>query len=192
MGMWEINRDEWLGIVNSHNSAVLSKSKLFENIPAQSRLHQNDARNPSTLQWPSIWSTVVQEYRAKNLTVPEDEIMAFTGIARAAHNIARQTYFAGLWAEDMPSCLLWRVGYQRHSAVLRRSKDLPSVVRRARCTHCRLLVTILGTHQLPSPCRLGGLQQLSLEQAVLGLPCPRPNGHLWTETKRISSAVSHA
>jgi hypothetical protein len=92
----EINRDKWLGIVNSHNSAILSRSKLFENISAQSRLHQNYARNSSTLQWSSTWSTVVQEYRARILTVLEDGIMVFTGIARAAYNIARQTYFADL------------------------------------------------------------------------------------------------
>jgi hypothetical protein len=132
--MWEcseISRDEWLGTVNFHNGAVLSKSKLFEDMSRQSRLYWNYAQNSSTLQWSSIWSAIVREYRARILTVPEDRIMAFAGIARATHKITRKNYLAGLWAEELPSCLLWRVGYQRRPAVLHRSKDLPTVEERA-------------------------------------------------------------
>lgn len=43
------------------------------------------------------------------MTNSGDRIMAFAGTACAAHNLTNLTYFAGLWAEYLPLCLLWKV-----------------------------------------------------------------------------------
>lgn len=61
------------------------------------------------------WYSVKKVYAACQLTVPGDKLVALSGIARdmkrrmAKFGFNSTEYFAGLWRQDMPRCLLWSV-----------------------------------------------------------------------------------
>lgn len=61
-----------------------------------------------------LWEDLIHEYRSRSLTKPEDRIIAFAGIAPALHNMTRMTYLAGIWGEQLATCLLWRVRDHRY------------------------------------------------------------------------------
>jgi hypothetical protein len=60
-----------------------------------------------------LWEDMVNDYRSKDLTKPNDRIIAFAGIARAFSTRSNWTYVAGLWKEILPLCLLWSVSTRR-------------------------------------------------------------------------------
>lgn len=55
------------------------------------------------LQWPSI----IMDYTRRELTKPEDRMMALAGLADYMEDETTDTYYAGLWYEDINFGLLW-------------------------------------------------------------------------------------
>jgi hypothetical protein len=107
----ETSRDEWLGTVSIDYRNSLPKSQLFKELSLLRLPYSTMTDVLSTSQALGIWFTLIREYRTRILTRPADRIMAFAGIARALHNLTQFTYIAGMWAEYLPYCLLWRVRY---------------------------------------------------------------------------------
>jgi hypothetical protein len=56
------------------------------------------------LEWPSI----VMDYTRRELTKPEDRMMALAGLADYMEEETTDTYYGGLWYEDISFGLLWR------------------------------------------------------------------------------------
>ena len=68
------------------------------------------------------WMLVVEDYCARNLSIPSDKLLAFTALAeRFALEMQGRSniYCAGIWKEDMPMQLLWRTK-TKTSAVTRK------------------------------------------------------------------------
>ncbi|CAM1503337.1 Fc.00g081130.m01.CDS01 [Cosmosporella sp. VM-42] len=55
------------------------------------------------IQWPMI----VMEYSRRNLTQPSDRIAALSGLANYMEECTNDTYFCGMWYEDLRFQLLW-------------------------------------------------------------------------------------
>ncbi|KAH8822012.1 hypothetical protein F5884DRAFT_746295 [Xylogone sp. PMI_703] len=59
-------------------------------------------------EYMTIWRDIVREYSRRNLSRPEDKLPALAGIASKISELSGQTYFAGLWKEQLlPTGLLW-------------------------------------------------------------------------------------
>jgi hypothetical protein len=70
--------------------------------------HQNlDPKDVETIEY-RFWSRVVDIYNQCDLTVQSDKLPALEGLARAIAKANRQTYFAGLWLEDIARGLYWK------------------------------------------------------------------------------------
>jgi hypothetical protein len=110
--MWEcseVSRDEWLGIVGIDHRGSLPKTRLYKELSVLRCPIRSIPDNLSGSHILGVWSSLIQEYRTRNLSEADDRIIAFADIARATQSITRLTYLAGLWAEYMSFCLLWRV-----------------------------------------------------------------------------------
>jgi hypothetical protein len=55
------------------------------------------------------WEKIINHYRSRQLTQARDRLIAFAGIARAAHEMTAMTYLAGLWSERLVESLLWSI-----------------------------------------------------------------------------------
>lgn len=103
--MWECRQvfsDELLGRQIGSHYTYVGKSKLSRSPPPS--IWPQPSWRPAHLQ---AWWDLVENYRGRQLTVPSDRVMAFTGVAKAfalTHNL---TYLAGHWAESIIHCLLW-------------------------------------------------------------------------------------
>jgi hypothetical protein len=64
--------------------------------------------NSETLQRREYWFRMVEDYSNRNLTVETDKLPALAGLAQRENTVRKSSYIAGLWAEDLPSALLWR------------------------------------------------------------------------------------
>ena len=53
------------------------------------------------------WSDVLGFYTRLNLTEEEDRLPALSGVAAVFQRKTNQTYYAGMWKEQMPQNLLW-------------------------------------------------------------------------------------
>ncbi|KAH7399173.1 heterokaryon incompatibility protein-domain-containing protein [Phaeosphaeria sp. MPI-PUGE-AT-0046c] len=102
----EVFADELLG--TAYNFAFRSIGKSHLSISPPPRMHTNPAWVPAHL---NAWRDLVQNYRARRLTVPSDRIMAFAGVAEAFSLTHGLTYVAGAWAESLTYCMLWRSDY---------------------------------------------------------------------------------
>jgi hypothetical protein len=71
------------------------------------------------------WQNTLNEYRSRSLSFPKDRIPAFAGIASACSTLAQVTYLAGLWAESLPTCLLWSLD-RKPPPLVRRENQLPN------------------------------------------------------------------
>ena len=56
------------------------------------------------------WQRLVEWYSSCKLTKEEDKLIAFCGIAKRFHSALGSEYLAGLWRDDLPIELIWRVG----------------------------------------------------------------------------------
>jgi Heterokaryon incompatibility protein (HET) len=54
-----------------------------------------------------FWERVVQTYNICNLTYERDKLPAILGLAREIEVFTRQTYFGGVWLEDIARGLYW-------------------------------------------------------------------------------------
>jgi len=54
-----------------------------------------------------FWERVVQTYNICNLTYEKDKLPAISGLAREIGVFTRQTYFQGVWLEDISRGLYW-------------------------------------------------------------------------------------
>jgi hypothetical protein len=64
----------------------------------------NASNDPSLLR---AWSDVLGFYTRLALTEEEDRLPALAGVAVAIQSKSKQTYYAGMWKEQMPQNLLW-------------------------------------------------------------------------------------
>lgn len=55
------------------------------------------------------WPLAVMDYTRRNLTVATDRVAALCGIADYIESTTTDTYFCGIWYEDMPFQLMWFV-----------------------------------------------------------------------------------
>lgn len=91
--------------------SVLDKSQP---LPADLFRYAVGAEPPPALslqpsQPSSRWHSIVQDYTRGLLTKSGDKLIAMAGIAKAFQLSGQLTYAAGLWEEEMPYSLLWRV-----------------------------------------------------------------------------------
>ncbi|KAI4694302.1 hypothetical protein J4E81_006518 [Alternaria sp. BMP 2799] len=86
----------------------LCKSKYFPpSLSNLSKLSSSDPCAPVLLSFLRNWLSLINEYRARNLSFGKDRIIAIAGIARAFAHLGNLTYLAGLWRECLPVTLLW-------------------------------------------------------------------------------------
>lgn len=55
------------------------------------------------------WHEIVSEYTERDLTVDSNRLVALSGLAAAMQSTTLNTYFCGLWKEDIERELLWQV-----------------------------------------------------------------------------------
>jgi hypothetical protein len=107
-------------------STDLCKSKYF---PASlfhlSKPSSSDPSAPSLLSFLRNWLTLINEYRARNLSFKTDRIIAIAGIARAFAHLGNLTYLAGLWKECLPLTLLWYISH-KSSLLARAHNGIPA------------------------------------------------------------------
>ncbi len=118
--------DELLGPIGDGHGQVIdmkkaqlgqdfSKSKYFP-VSIKAVSGTPSLSDAAVLSFMVDWWEIVNEYRARNLTVVTDRVMAFAGIARAYNRLGNLTYLAGLWKECLPLCLLWCVDLKEAAA----------------------------------------------------------------------------
>ncbi|KAK3906386.1 heterokaryon incompatibility protein-domain-containing protein [Staphylotrichum tortipilum] len=64
------------------------------------------------------WSTALLTYTSSSLTQPRDKLVAISGVARALaaqHSLPEAAYHAGLWQNNLPGDLCWRVPEMRRA-----------------------------------------------------------------------------
>lgn len=120
MSSWEcfdISKDEWLGQVSIDYQNSIPKLRFFD---AMSKIREivGYTFGPGDMSQSLRLSQIfIAEYRSRELTKLEDRIMAFAGTARATHSLTNLTYFAGLWVDYLPLCLLWKVAHPAKSSL---------------------------------------------------------------------------
>ncbi|CAO2655421.1 Nn.00g104850.m01.CDS01 [Neocucurbitaria sp. VM-36] len=134
--MWQCSHmfyDELLGsIADRHESTYenpkkgkdMGKSRYFP-MSIHTLTTAASLSVPSVLSFMKDWQNVINEYRTRRLTYPEDRLVAFAGIARAFQNLGHLTYLAGAWKEVFPLCLLWYVD-KKLAALVRKENGLPN------------------------------------------------------------------
>lgn len=55
------------------------------------------------------WDHILSEYTSRGITNPSDRLPALAGLAKRYAERYHEHYLAGLWAEDLPLALLWRL-----------------------------------------------------------------------------------
>jgi hypothetical protein len=93
------------GIHTSTKGRDMCKTRYF---PAVQSVPDSLSSLPS-LRFLLAWTSLLDEYRARNLTFTSDRVVAFAGIAASYHTLSSLTYLAGLWWEYVPLSLLWFV-----------------------------------------------------------------------------------
>jgi len=68
------------------------------------------------------WQGLVEWYSSCIVTREEDKLVAFSGIAKRFHSALGSEYLAGLWRDNLPNELIWRVGRAESDNVRRPSK----------------------------------------------------------------------
>ena len=68
------------------------------------------------------WQRLVAWYSACIVTKEEDKLVAISGIARQFHAALGSEYLAGLWRDNLPNELIWRVGRAESDNVRHPSK----------------------------------------------------------------------
>ncbi|KUI53007.1 hypothetical protein VP1G_10541 [Cytospora mali] len=57
------------------------------------------------------WGNIVTQYSHREMSVPSDKLIALSAVAQTYSQNSEKlgTYLAGMWKNDMPTCLLWSV-----------------------------------------------------------------------------------
>ena len=63
------------------------------------------------------WQRLVEGYSSCKLTKEEDKLIALSGIARRFHSALGSEFLAGLWRQNLPMELIWRVGRAESDSV---------------------------------------------------------------------------
>lgn len=63
--------------------------------------------NPFMIQTPSLWFNIVEMYSECNLSFKQDKLVAIAGLAKIINDRSQVPYYAGLWADNILSGLLW-------------------------------------------------------------------------------------
>ena len=63
------------------------------------------------------WQRLVEWYSSCRLTKEEDKLIAFSGIAQRFRSALGSEYLAGLWQDDLPNELIWRVSRAESDSV---------------------------------------------------------------------------
>lgn len=66
-------------------------------------------RAPSLLGTDVSWCRIIEEYTRRKITKDTDRFPALSGLAEQYRKATGKTYLAGLWLEDLPFMLLWRL-----------------------------------------------------------------------------------
>ena len=73
------------------------------------RLFEEKSLSPFPEGSSSSWDEVVSRYSIKQLTYQSDKLIALQGLANSMQKNSRNKYLSGLWANELPSRLLWSV-----------------------------------------------------------------------------------
>lgn len=98
----EVFLDELLGQVDEWTlefNNLIPKSEFYHHLVNFAAMKKDLAKAilyMETTEPYGVWHNVINEYWRMNLTVKEDRVMAFVGIARAFHSFTGWTYTAGL------------------------------------------------------------------------------------------------
>jgi hypothetical protein len=106
----EAHPSVWIPSIHDLIEPIMSD--MFRNLPETVKNPLNSHR--MKLSSMSYWWALVRFYTKGVLTNPGDKLVALAGIAKAfsqQHNLGE--YLAGLWREEMPNNLLWRVADSR-------------------------------------------------------------------------------
>jgi hypothetical protein len=122
-GTWLPNNEAFHELMSSHQRPIrkrlLSRGNCGSLRSAVRRRSSSPVDEP-THDYLSNWIELVHGYRSRHLTVSQDRPMAFAGVAQAFQAEHGLTYLAGLWAECLPSCLLW---FTKHYDTRQYAKD---------------------------------------------------------------------
>lgn len=75
----------------------------------------------------ATWKDLVETYTSLDLTFQSDKLTAFAGLASRAAKRWSMTYIKGLWKEDFPYSLFWRVRLEQKRYTRRLDECQPSV-----------------------------------------------------------------
>lgn len=87
-------------ICECHENSYPSKPLLPESIERPT--------GPDDMRRPKIWSQIIEEYSARNLTIADDKLPAIAGLASKFNTLTNLNYHAGLWLEDLLYGLVWQ------------------------------------------------------------------------------------
>jgi hypothetical protein len=91
------------GFLPVHKQYIRPSVKLYT-----SALETGLVEDPRINIWLNFWNDVViPEYSGMELTVPEDKLIALSGIAKHVMSVINATYVAGMWKEYLGESLLW-------------------------------------------------------------------------------------
>lgn len=69
------------------------------------KLMSHAVERPSMLDWESL----IEKYSGMDLTYESDRLVAIQGLSNIVQMQRRDKYFAGMWPDDLPESLLWKV-----------------------------------------------------------------------------------
>ena len=87
-------------------------------------LRQDDRENILGLDRPSLknWAPLMYEYTSMALTYEPDRLKAIEGMVNVIESHTKRRHHAGIWLEDLPDCLLWKVCDGAGTRVIRDEK----------------------------------------------------------------------
>lgn len=92
-------------------SCILAEDDVLPVGLCSSRLSQLLLRCEEGLDPYNAWHTLVSEYVRRHLTFESDRLPAISGAAAKFHSFTHSDYVAGLWVNNMPLDLCWRIDY---------------------------------------------------------------------------------
>lgn len=100
-----------MGNLSSQNIRDWGPSRSFNRLLTLRDGDEQHAGNYSrpVSEWLSEWMDLVCDYSSRNLTLQDDKLPAFSGIASAVFQKTGWTYLAGHWKESLLTSLCWSV-----------------------------------------------------------------------------------
>lgn len=86
-----------------------TNSQEHHSVPPLRQLSRNLlGQTTQSLNNAETWLRLVEEYSRRQLTFPDDRLLAISGLADRFGSKLNSNYFAGLWESQLPYGLLWR------------------------------------------------------------------------------------